>query len=58
MKPGQFTSINGTIVRIKKAENWCKGCFYEHKISCPCIVDARTERQLDCKLNGFIYVKP
>lgn len=58
MKAGQFTSINGTLVRIKRADVGCKGCFYERKISCPCIVDARTTAQLDCKLNGFIYVKP
>lgn len=58
MKPGQFININGTICRVKKATNYCKGCFYENKISCPCIVDARTVSALDCKLNGFIYVKP
>lgn len=58
MKPGQLKNVNDVIVRVKIAESGCKGCFFERKISCPCMKDSRSEFNQECRLNGFIYVKP
>ncbi|MEE3413888.1 MAG: hypothetical protein VZR53_00770 [Prevotella sp.] len=61
IKPGQFWSCNGCIVRARKRTSGCTGCLYEDSIIlCP---DVRTRNgdnsnKPNCLLNNIIFVKP
>ena len=60
IKPGQFWSYNGCIVRARKRKSGCTGCLYEDNIMlCP---DMKTKNQNaerpNCVLNNIIFTKP
>ena len=59
MKPGQFWSYNGQLLRVKRRTNGCQGCLYEKRIWCPNTVIKGSHSDVPhCIENDIIFTNP
>lgn len=59
LKPGQFTSVDGILYRVKARTRGCKGCVFNFR-TCPNtpVANERRELRIDCLTNWVILCKP
>lgn len=54
--PGRFINLNGTVLRIRKRIDGCKGCCLNGFYTCPNIT-ALNNNAIDCTYYGVIFTK-
>lgn len=59
IKPGQFCSIDGMVLRARSKTIGCEGCVFKDNISrCPGVFDAKKKQsKIDCTSLGIIFTK-
>ena len=54
-KPGQYCSVNGVVYRAVKRTNGCQGCSLNNLLTCPGIIDSKTQsKEIDCATQNII----